>query len=282
MSKRLCVLCGFLLALQIGIANADDDGALLLATTTSVRDTGLLDALLPVFQQETGLVVKPIVVGTGAALRMGAEGNVDVLLTHAPEAEEKLVRSGALIQRQPFMENFFVIVGPPKDPAGIQEAESAVDAYRRIAAAAAPYVSRGDDSGTHKRERALLRAAGLDPAGGWPGFMQTGSGMGRTLQVADERLSYTLSDVGTFLAYEQRIGILALSKPDPELRNVYSVIRVNPKRFAKPIDSAGAERFAKFLIREDTQATIGAFGVERFGRPLFTPLFKGANRPLEE
>jgi tungstate transport system substrate-binding protein len=278
MSKRIMVLCCLVAALQNGPAIAED-GTLLLATTTSVRDTGLLDVLLPSFRAESGLRVKAIAVGTGAALRMGAEGNVDVLLTHAPEAEMELIGSGVLVERQPFMENFFVIVGPPEDPAGVHTAGSAAEAFRRIAAAAAPYVSRGDDSGTHKRERALLRAAGLDPAGGWQGFSQTGSGMGLTLQVADERRSYTLSDIGSYLAYEKRIEIRALSNPDPELRNVYSVLRVNPARFEKPIDVTGAERFAAFLIREDTQATIGAFGVERFGRPLFTPLFNGPDRP---
>ena len=281
MSKHIIALCCLLLALQNGPAIAED-GTLLLATTTSVRDTGLLDTLLPSFQAESGITVKPIAVGTGAALRMGAEGNVDVLLTHAPEAEAELVRSGVLVERRPFMQNFFVIVGPPKDPAGVRTAESAVEAFRRIAATAAPYVSRGDDSGTHKRERTLLRAAGLDPGGGWEGFSQTGSGMGLTLQVADERRSYTLSDIGTYLAFQKRIEIRALSSPDRELRNVYSVLRVNPARFEKPIDATGAERFAAFLIREDTQATIGAFGVERFGRPLFTPLFSGPGRPFEE
>jgi len=281
MLKRIMVLCCLVVALQNGPAFAEE-GTLLLATTTSVRDTGLLDTLLPLFGEETGLKVKAIAVGTGAALRMGAEGNVDVLLTHVPEAEMELVRSGVLVDRKPFMENFFVIVGPPKDPAGVGSAESAADAFRRIAAAAAPYVSRGDDSGTHKRERALLSAAGLDPAGGWEGFSQTGSGMGLTLQVADERGSYTLSDIGTYLAYEKRLEIRALSKPDPELRNVYSVLRVNPDRFEKPIDATGGERFAAFLLRDDTQAKIAEFGVERFGRPLFTPLVEGSERLLEE
>lgn len=279
MSKQIMVLFCLVVALHNGPALADD-GTLLLATTTSVRDTGLLDTLLPKFRAETGIKVKPIAVGTGAALRMGAEGNVDVLLTHAPEAEMELLRSGELVDRKPFMANFFVIVGPPEDPAGVGSAESAADAFRRIAAAAAPYVSRGDDSGTHKRERALLRAAGLDPAGGWQGFSQTGSSMGLTLQVADERASYTLSDIGTYLAYQKRIEIRALSKPDPELRNVYSVLRVNPDRFEKPIDAAAAERFAAFLLRDDTQATIATFGVEKFGRALFTPLFEGPERPL--
>ena len=141
MLKRIMVLCCLVVALQNGPARAED-GTLLLATTTSVRDTGLLDTLLPLFGAETGLKVKPIAVGTGAALRMGAEGNVDVLLTHAPDAEADLVRSGVLVERQPFMENFFVIVGPPKDPAGVRAAESAVEAFRRIAAASASESAR--------------------------------------------------------------------------------------------------------------------------------------------
>jgi tungstate transport system substrate-binding protein len=281
MSKRLVFAVALMVALSSESAFGED-GVLLLATTTSVRDTGLLEELLPMFAQETGLRVKPIAVGTGAALRMGAEGNVDVLLTHAPESEKELLASGALLARQPFMENFFVIIGPPKDPAGVGEAESAVEAYRALAAAEALYVSRGDDSGTHKRERALLRAAGLDPRGGWPGFSQTGSGMGLTLQVAGEQRSYTLSDIGTYLAYRERIDLPVLSNPDPELRNVYSVLRVNPKRFKTRINAEAAERFAAFLVREDIQAKIGSFGVERFGRPLFTPLFRGADRPMAE
>jgi len=180
------------------------------------------------------------------------------------------------------MYNDFIIVGPKSDPAGAASSDSVAQVLQRIYDSEQPFISRGDDSGTHKRERALLRAAGLDPAGGWPGFAQTGSGMGRTLQVANERSSYTLSDIGTYLAYADKLTIRSLSKPDAELRNVYSVLRVNEKRFKRKIQADGAKRFAAFLVREDTQATIGAFGVERFKRPLFTPLFKGAGRPLEE
>ena len=151
-------------ALLAGASAPAGEGALLLATTTSVRDSGLLDELLPLFRERTGIRVKTIAVGTGAALRMGSEGNVDALLTHAPEAERELVASGVLVSRQPFMENHFVIIGPPEDPAAVRAAPSAAEGFCRIASAGATYVSRGDDSGTHKRERALLGAAGLDPA----------------------------------------------------------------------------------------------------------------------
>jgi tungstate transport system substrate-binding protein len=203
---------------------------------------------------------------------MGAEGNVDALLTHAPDAEQELVDSGAALTREPFMENYFVIAGPPHDPAGVRDAATPAEAYERIAAAGAAYASRGDDSGTHKRERALLAEAGLDPKGGWPAFHQTGSGMGLTLQVAGERGAYTLSDVGTFLAYQKRTGLEALSKPSPGLRNVYSVLRVNPERFAGAGNAAAAEQFAAFLRSEPIQRQIADFGAARFGRPLFRPL----------
>jgi tungstate transport system substrate-binding protein len=246
--------------------------SILLATTTSVRDSGLLDTLLPVFQERTGIRVRVVAVGTGAALRMGSSGDADVLITHAAEAEEKLVASGAAVARRPFMENHFVIAGPDTDPAKVRDADSGADAYRRIAAAGAPYVSRGDDSRTHKREVALLRAADLPGDGGWEGFASTGSGMGLTLQVAGERRAYTLSDLGTFLAFEERVELAALSKPSPELRNVYAVLRIDPERFPGRINGEPARRFESFLLELDTQRRIQGFGRERYGRPLFRPL----------
>ena len=235
---------------------------LILATTTSVRDTGLLDLLLPRFEAQAGVRVKALAVGSGAALRMGAEGNADVLVTHAPEGEEALLREGRVASRDPFMENFFVLAGPPADPAGVRDAAGAADALRRIAAAPAPYASRGDDSGTHQREQALLREAGLDAAGGWPGFVRTGSGMGQTLLVAGERRAYALSDVATFLAFQERTGLVALSRREPSLRNVYSVLVVKP----------AGRALAEFLLAPATQREIAEFGRERFGEPLFTPL----------
>jgi tungstate transport system substrate-binding protein len=245
---------------------------LLLATTTSVQDTGLLAALLPAFESATGIHVQVVAVGSGAALRMGAEGNADVLIAHAPEEEAKLVASGAVLGRRPLMENYFVIAGPPQDPAEVREAATPEDALARIAAAGAPYVSRGDGSGTQLREQALLRAAGLDPKGGWPGFASTGAGMGQTLQVAGERRAYLLSDLGTFLAFARRTGLVELSKPAPSLRNEYSVLRVSPERFPGKIQADAAARFEAFLFEPATARQIAEFGRERYGRGLFTPL----------
>lgn len=269
------ILLSLWISLSLGFALsgcARDEAKLLLATTTSVRDSGLLDTLLPVFLERTGIHVQVVAVGSGAALRMGSDGNADVLLTHAPAGEEELVASGAALARRPFMENHFVIAGPAEDPARVREAASAAEMYRRIAASASPYVSRGDDSGTHRREQALMRDAELGIEGGWPGFASTGAGMGITLQVAGERRAYVLSDLGTFLAFAQRVGLEALSKPTPALRNVYSVLRIDPERFAGRINGAGAEQFESFLLAPETQRSIAAYGRERYGRPLFRPL----------
>ena len=255
-----------------GVGCAPRGEQILLATTTSVHDSGLLDTLVPVFLERTGIRVRVVAVGSGAALRMGADGNADVLLTHAPEGEETLVATGAALARTPFMENHFVIAGPQEDPADVRGAASAAEAYRRIAASRAAYVSRGDDSGTHRREQALLREAGVDAVGSWPGFASTGTGMAGTLQVAGERRAYVLSDLGTFLAFAARVDLVVLSKPSPSLRNVYSVLRVNPERFPGRVNAEGARRFEAFLLDPDTQRRIGAFGRERHGRPLFRPL----------
>jgi tungstate transport system substrate-binding protein len=169
------------------------------------------------------------------------------------------------------MENYFAIAGPPEDPAGVRDARSPADAIRRIADASAPFVSRDDDSGTHRREVALFKEAGLDPNGGWPGFMRSGAGMGQTLQIAGEKRAYVLSDIGTFLAFRKRIELESLSQPAPSLRNVYSVVRVNPDRL-DPARAKRAEQFEAFMLDAETQLKISDFGRERFGRPLFRPL----------
>lgn len=269
--RSAALACMLFMEIACGLEARGSDDLLLLATTTSVRDSGLLDELLPRFRERSGMRVKTIAVGTGAALRLADQGDVDVVIAHAPTAEQKLVDSGSVIARVPFMENHFVIAGPPDDPAGVRGAATAHDAYRRIAAANAPYASRGDDSGTHKREQELLALAGLESEGGWPGFAQTGSGMGLTLQVAGERRAYVLSDIGTFLAYRDRLDLEVLSPPSPELRNVYSVLRVNPETFADRINASGAEQFVAFLVDEAILRRIADFGVDRFGRPLFRP-----------
>jgi len=248
-----------------------EEGNLLLVTTTSVRDSGLLYELLPHLEEQFGIRPQLVAVGSGAALRMGRDGNADVLLTHAPDGEAELVASGAAVSRTPIMENYFVIAGPPEDPAGIRGASSPADAMRRIASASARYVSRDDDSGTHRREVALLKEAGLDPDGNWPGLARSGAGMGQTLEIAGERRAYVLSDVGTFLAFQQRIELESLLKPAPSLRNVYSVLRVDPNRL-DPEHAARAEQFEAFMIDVETQRKIAEFGRERFGQPLFRPL----------
>jgi len=267
-SPRLLIAALAVLACSDQAAEKSD---LLLVTTTSVRDSGLLYELLPIFEKRTDVRPQIVAVGSGAALRMGRDGNADVLLTHAPDGETELVASGAVVSRTPIMENYFVIAGPPEDPAGVRGAASPANAMRRIAAATAPFVSRADDSGTHRREVALLKEAGLDPAGGWPGFARTGAGMGQTLEVAGERRAYVLSDAGTFLAFRERIELESLSQPDPSLRNVYSVLRVDPERL-DPARAARAEQFEAFMLDTETQRLIAEFGRERFGRPLFRPL----------
>lgn len=247
--------------------------SLILATTTSVRDSGLLDELLPDFKEDTGIEVRVIAVGTGAALRMGREGNADVLLTHAPTAEQVLVHEGVVRRRTPFMQNYFVIAGPAEDPAEVASADTPEVALRRIARAQAPWVSRADDSGTHKREVSLWQAAGLPPDVEWPGFQRTGSGMGLSLQVAGEKRAYLLSDIGTFLAFEKRTGLTALSKPADALRNVYSILQLDPARFDHALKPEASASLEAFLTSAPVQARIAEFGRERFGRALFTPLF---------
>jgi tungstate transport system substrate-binding protein len=250
---------------------AAEEAELLLVTTTSVRDSGLLAELLPIFQEKTKIRPQIIAVGSGAALRMGRDGEADVLLTHAPDGEKELVASGAVVSREPVMENYFVIAGPPEDPAGIRDASSPANAIRRIADASAQFISRGDDSGTHRREVALLEEAGLNSDGGWPGYVRSGAGMGQTLEIAGERRAYVLSDIGTFLAFRERIELESLSQPAPSLRNVYSVLRVNPGRL-EDARAARAEQFEAFMLDAKTQQVIAEFGRERFGRSLFQPL----------
>ncbi len=265
-------LACLLLAVTLGSApGARAEEGVLLATTTSVRDSGLLDTLLPGFEARSGWRVQVVAVGTGTALRMGAEGNADLLLTHAPAAEEELVASGAVVGRVPFMENHFVLAGPADDPAGVAEASSPADAYRRIARSSAAYVSRADDSGTHKREKALLREAGLPETGGWDGFVRTGGGMALTLQVAGERRAYVLSDVGTFLAFRDITGLVALSKPSPAYRNIYALLRVSPERFPR-VHAEAARALETFFLASETREQIARFGQDRFGRALFVPL----------
>jgi len=248
-------------------------GEVVLATTTSVRDSGLLDVLLPPFRERSGLDVKVIAVGSGAALRMARDGNADLVLAHAPEAEDALVKDGFALDRRPLAENYFLIAGPPEDPAGVRGAPSAAEAMARIFRAKAPFASRGDDSGTHQRERALLAAAGLPAEAAGPSVLRTGSGMGPTLQVAGEKRAYVLTDEGTFRAFQARIGLVPLSGRDPALRNVYSVLRVAPGKFPPGrIRADAAEKLAAHLLSPAARELIAGFGATPEQGPLFTPL----------
>jgi tungstate transport system substrate-binding protein len=251
-------------------ATAPANPNLILATTTSTQDSGLLDVLVPMFQEETGYIVQTIAVGTGAALKMGEEGNADVLLAHAPAAEQVLVDAGVVKDRFLVMHNDFVIVGPASDPAGIK-GMNVVDAYKAIVANNASFVTRGDDSGTHKAELALWKKAGLDPATFSPDFyISSGQGMGATLTIASEKDAYTFTDRGTYLSLRQNLDLEILVEGDTVLLNVYHVMTVDPAMWPK-VNYDGALAFAEFIVREDVQKIIGEFGVDRFGMPLYFP-----------
>lgn len=241
-------------------------GRLILATTTSTVDTGLLDELVPLFEKENGAQVKTVAVGTGEALKMGERGDADVLLVHSKKSEEELVAKGFGVKRIPVMHNDFVIIGPQDDPAKIK-GSSAVDAFKKIMAAKATFVSRGDDSGTHKKEKAVWEAAQVSPSGSW--YIQSGQGMGETIRIANEKRGYTLADRGTFLA-SQGIDLVVLVEKDSILLNPYSVIAVNPEKYPK-VNSKGAESFIEFLTSPRIQEMIGEFGVDKYGEPLFVP-----------
>lgn len=244
------------------------EGDVILATTTSTADTGLLDALAPIFKEETGYTLKPIAVGSGAALELGEKGEADVLLVHSPAAELEFMDNGYGTERRTVMYNDFVIVGPVSDPADIAEASGAKDALQRIAASESPFVSRGDESGTHALEKKLWAAIDLTPSGEW--YTEAGGGMGDTLNIANEREAYTISDQGTFLSLKDRLDLAVLVEGDPAVLNIYHVIQTNPDNGAN-IDTVGGQAFLDFLLEPSTQEFIGAFGVEEFGEPLFTP-----------
>lgn len=241
---------------------------IILATTTSIQDTGLLDVLIPLFEAQNPYRVKTIAVGSGQALKMGEDGNADVLLVHSPEAEKAFMEAGFGLERLLVMHNDFVLVGPENDPAGAAQADSAARALYRIASIGLPFISRGDDSGTHKMELSLWQKAGIQPGGDW--YQETGQGMVATLKVASERQAYTLSDRGTYLANREQLDLIVVFEGDPALLNIYHVITVNPA--GRPwVNLQGARAFAAFLVAPTTQTFIGQFGVDRFGQPLFTP-----------
>ena len=247
----------------------DEAAKLILATTTSTQDSGLLDDILPDFQNETNVRVDVIAVGTGQAIALGEDGNADVLLVHARAREDAFMDARHGIRREDVMYNDFVIVGPASDPAGVRGMNRAPKAFAEIAEATAPFVSRGDDSGTHTKERAIWAEAGTEPSGDW--YMSAGQGMGAVLTIADEQLAYTLSDRATYLARTlEGTDLVVLVEGDPILFNPYGVIAVNPDKNAS-ITNEMANEFIDWLISVETQERIAQFGVDDFGAPLFTP-----------
>jgi tungstate transport system substrate-binding protein len=262
-------LIALLATIALGLAACGDDkDEIILATTTSTQDSGLLDVLVPEFEDENDYEVKVIAVGSGQAIRMGEEGEADVILAHSPQAEEDLVAAGFGIEREPVMHNDFVIVGPADDPAGIAGMESAADALAAISADESVFVSRGDDSGTHVKELSLWEDAGAEPGGSW--YQETGQSMGATLTVASEKAGYTLSDRGTFLAQQDNLDLEILVEGDSALFNNYHVIVVNPEKHSE-VNEHGARAFAAFITAPATQDVIRNFGVEEYGEPLFVP-----------
>lgn len=244
-------------------------GSLILATTTSTENSGLLDYILPVFEEEYNATVDVIAVGTGQAMEIGKAGDADVLMVHARALEEEFMEEGHGVRREDLMYNDFIIVGPVDDPAGIAGIQQASNALARLAEAEAPFISRGDESGTHVKESEILSAAGVDPSGEW--YTSAGQGMGDVLTMADEEQAYTLSDRATYLARTLLgIDLIILVEGDPMLFNPYGVIAVNPEK-SPEIDAELADQLIDWLISVPAQTMISEFGVEEFGMPLFTP-----------
>jgi tungstate transport system substrate-binding protein len=243
---------------------------IILATTTSTQDSGLLDVLIPIFEKQTSYTVQTIAVGTGEALKMGEEGNADVLLVHAPASEVTFMDGGFGLDRFLVMHNDFIIVGPANDPAGIKGLGPR-ESFEAIYNAGAPFVSRGDDSGTHKKELDFWKKAALDPRTEKPEwFIETGQGMGASMTVASEKEAYILTDRATYLANKDNFQLEILVEGDNSLLNIYHVITVNQAKWPEA-NYEGALAFARFMLEPATQKVIGEFGVEKFGQPLFYP-----------
>jgi len=247
-----------------------------MASTTSTRDSGLMDVLIPLFQQQTGYVMKPIYVGSGQAMTMGQQGQADVLLVHSPAAEVKFVQDGYGINRKVVMHNDYIIVGPPSDPAGIKGMTSATEALKKIADSKINFYSRGDNSGTDALEKSLWAKIGItvkDGSSSNPGwYLEANLGMGDLLRVVSEKQSYTISDRATFYNNQKTLSLNILVQGDPALLNIYHVIQVNPDKFPNlKLNVDGAKAFSDFMLSPATQQVIGKYGVDLYGQPLFFP-----------
>jgi tungstate transport system substrate-binding protein len=272
MTRRRLVLATLALLIAAGPTAAQTPPpaarTLILSTTTSTQDSGLLDVLVPMFEQATGYSVKTISVGTGQALALAARGEADVTLAHAPALEKKYVDAGKMLNRRLVMFNDFVVIGPAEDPARIKGLPAA-EALRRIAVAEARFVSRGDKSGTHLLEQALWKQAGIEPKTPW--YIESGQGMGQTLGIANDRRAYTLTDRGTYLAFQKRVDLPILVEKDRPLFNIYSVMEVNPANGSR-VNAPAGKAFADFVLSPAVQGVIRTFGVDKYGQPLFVPI----------
>ena len=265
----LLALSAVLLLLLATSCGGGGDDELILATTTSTQDSGLLDELIPLFEEQSGYKVKTVAVGSGQAIEQASRGDADVVLAHSPAAEQEMVERGDGIERTAVMHNDFVLVGPKDDPAGLADEASIEDVMRRIDTDDVAFISRGDDSGTHALELRLWERIGVQP-GGYDGYEETGQGMGATLQIANQKRAYTISDRGTFLAQKDNLDMAILYENAPPLLNPYTVIVVNPEKH-RGVNVEGARAFAAFITSTDVQRRIGEFGIEEYGEPLFFP-----------
>ena len=267
----------FALLVSGAISIQAQEKTVILATTTSTQDSGLLDVLLPMFEKQTGYFVKTIAVGSGQAMAMGQKGEADVLLVHSPAAEQKFMADGFGVNRKLVMHNDYIIVGPADDPAKIKGMKSTPESFKKIASAAGLFLSRGDNSGTNAKEKEVWKAAGINPEGQkW--YQQTGLGMGQTLNVANEKDGYTLADRGTYLSLKKNLKLDILMEGDAILLNIYHVIEVNSTKWPK-VNVAGAKAFSDFMVAKATQDVIKTYGVEKFGAALFFP---DAGKKVEE
>ncbi len=272
--KRICTaVLAFVFVVTGAFASGEAEGPssrdgerLRLATTTSTENSGLLEELLPPFEERYDVTVDVVSVGTGAALEHGRNGDVDLVMVHAPDLEREFVGDGYGVERIGFMYNDFVVLGPDDDPAGIAGMESVGDAFERIAEHESMFISRGDDSGTHTKEKDIWAEAGIEPEGSW--YREVGQGMGAVITMADDQKAYTLADRGTYLAYQGGLGLDVAVEDDPLLYNPYSVIAVDPEMHST-VEHDLAEAFIEFVTSEEGQEIIGDYRVE--GKQLFVP-----------
>jgi len=260
--RRFIITLGILLF----TVNVNAETILRMSTTTSTADSGLLDVLNPVFEKKQQVRLDVIAVGSGKALKLAENGDVDVVFTHAPDAEMEFVKAGFGVDRVPVMHNDFVILGPEADKAGVKKSTTAVQAFQKMVTGAAEFISRGDDSGTEKKELELWQAAGIKPEGAW--YVSAGQGMGAVLEIADEKQAYTLSDRGTFISYQKKLDLVVLFEGDPALNNPYHIMAVNPKRYSH-VQYELAKKYINFVTGKEGQDLIRSF--KKGGQQLFYP-----------